>query len=174
MKKTSLIAAVLAVLMLSACAVSAFTVFAADKVIPGDTNLDGKVNIKDATLIQKVAALLVSQPDHYMETSDVDLNGAVNVKDATVIQRFLVDYYKSLPIKEQPTETATETATGTATETATETTTETVTEKTTDTTEPATQKPTEKSTQAPTTVTEPTTTATPTKDDGWGHQIYQP
>lgn len=166
MKKTSLIAAVLAVLMLSACAVSAFTVFAADKVIPGDTNLDGKVNIKDATLIQKVAALLVSQPDHYMETSDVDLNGAVNVKDATVIQLFLADYYKSLPIKEQPTETATETATETTTETATETTTET--------TEPATQKPTEKPTQAPTTVTEPTTTSTPTKDDGWGHQIYQP
>ncbi|MEE3334298.1 MAG: dockerin type I repeat-containing protein [Ruminococcus sp.] len=158
MKKTSLIAAVLAVLMLSACAVSTFTVFAADKVIPGDTNLDGKVNIKDATLIQKVAALLVSQPDHYMETSDVDLNGSVNVKDATVIQRFLADYYKSLPIKEQPTETATETAT----------------ETTTETTEPATQKPTEKPTQAPTTVTEPTTTATPTKDDGWGHQIYQP
>lgn len=170
MKKSSLIAAVLSVLMLSACAVSAFTVFAADKVIPGDTNLDGKVNIKDATLIQKVAASLVSQPDHYMETSDVDLNGSVNVKDATVIQRFLADYYKSLPIKEQPTETATETATGTTTETATETTTET--------TEPATQKPTEKPTekptQAPTTVTEPTTTATPTKDDGWGHQIYQP
>lgn len=162
MKKTSLIAAVLAVLMLSACAVSAFTVFAADKVIPGDTNLDGKVNIKDATLIQKVAALLVSQPDHYMETSDVDLNGTVNVKDATVIQLFLADYYKSLPIKEQPTETATETTTETATET------------TTETTEPATQKPTEKPTQAPTTVTEPTTTATPTKDDGWGHQIYQP
>jgi cell division protein FtsN len=166
MKKSSLIAAVLAVLMLSACAVSAFTVFAADRVIPGDTNLDGKVNIKDATLIQKVSALLVSQPDHYMETSDVDLNGSVNVKDATVIQLFLADYYKSLPIKEQPTETATETAT--------ETTTETVTEKTTETTEPATQKPTEKPTQAPTTVTEPTTTATPTTDDGWGHQIYQP
>lgn len=162
MKKPRLIAAVLAVLMLSACAVSAFTVFAADKVIPGDTNLDGKVNIKDATLIQKVAALLVSQPDHYMETSDVDLNGSVNVKDATVIQRFLADYYKSLPIKEQPTETATETTTETATET------------TTETTEPATQKPTEKPTQAPTTVTEPTTTATPKTDDGWGHQIYQP
>jgi hypothetical protein len=89
MKKSSLIAAVLAVLMLSACAVSAFTVFAADRVIPGDTNLDGKVNIKDATLIQKHAALIEILSGDSLMVSDVDNNGSVNVKDATCIQKYI-------------------------------------------------------------------------------------
>jgi hypothetical protein len=59
------------------------------KLIYGDSDLSGLVNIKDATLIQKHAALIEILSGDSLKVSDVDNNGSVNVKDATCIQKFL-------------------------------------------------------------------------------------
>lgn len=53
----------------------------------GDANMDGKVNIRDATLIQKYLAKLLSLSDEQKEYADFDLNGKVNVRDVTAIQK---------------------------------------------------------------------------------------
>ena len=64
----------------------------------GDTNLDLKVNIKDATLIQKwlvgvqAIDLIREIGDDYMESSvvgDYDYDGKITVRDATAIQKTL-------------------------------------------------------------------------------------
>ena len=56
--------------------------------ILGDANLDGAVNVKDATLIQKYSALLESLQSTQLILADVNCDGAVNVKDATAIQKY--------------------------------------------------------------------------------------
>ncbi len=63
----------------------------------GDTNLDGDVNIIDATLIQKYAAELVNLNYDEHKNADVDCNGNLNVKDATAIQKFLVQLNPNFP-----------------------------------------------------------------------------
>ena len=55
----------------------------------GDVNTDGSVNIKDATMVQKFSAELISKnhPDFNFKNADVNTDGKVNVRDATVIQK---------------------------------------------------------------------------------------
>lgn len=55
--------------------------------ILGDANSDGKVNVKDATYIQKFIAGLINTIDE--EVADCNSDGKVNVKDATAIQKFI-------------------------------------------------------------------------------------
>ena len=55
----------------------------------GDTNLDGKVNIKDATAIQKYAAGLAEFTEDALMVADVNVDEKVNVKDATAIQKYV-------------------------------------------------------------------------------------
>ena len=55
----------------------------------GDANKDGKLNIRDATIIQKYLAKMVPLDDEAVALSDFDGNGKVNVKDATAIQKKL-------------------------------------------------------------------------------------
>lgn len=55
----------------------------------GDTDLSGTVNIKDATLIQKHAARLLTLTDKEIMAADVNKNGNVNIVDATYIQKFV-------------------------------------------------------------------------------------
>lgn len=57
--------------------------------ILGDSNSDGKVNVKDATQIQKSVADLITLDETQTILSDVDSNTKVNVKDATAIQKFV-------------------------------------------------------------------------------------
>ena len=54
----------------------------------GDVSGDGKINIKDATIIQKSAASLVTLTDEQKKAADVNKDGKVNVIDVTAIQRF--------------------------------------------------------------------------------------
>lgn len=55
----------------------------------GDADLNSKVNVKDATHIQKfVASLINLKPTEYL-AADSDRNLTVNVKDATAIQKFI-------------------------------------------------------------------------------------
>ena len=53
----------------------------------GDVNRDGKVNIRDATLIQKYLAKMESLDDEQMIIADITLDKKVNIKDATYIQK---------------------------------------------------------------------------------------
>lgn len=55
----------------------------------GDSNGDGKVNVKDATQIQKAVAGLLTLSEAETLLADVDSNGKVNVKDATAIQKWV-------------------------------------------------------------------------------------
>ncbi len=55
----------------------------------GDVNLDGAVNIKDATAIQKYLTNTIVLSDDALFFADFDKNGVVNIKDATAIQKFL-------------------------------------------------------------------------------------
>ncbi len=57
-------------------------------VILGDADLNGEVNIKDATLVQKVAAKMSAIEGDALKAADVNADSDVNVKDATVIQKF--------------------------------------------------------------------------------------
>ena len=55
----------------------------------GDVNMDGKLNIRDATAIQKHLAKIAELDDAGYLLADYDGNGKVNVKDATAIQKTL-------------------------------------------------------------------------------------
>ena len=61
----------------------------------GDANMDGSVNIKDATQIQKYAAGLIFLSDVEYIAADVTGNGDVNVIDSTNIQK----HGAGLPVK---------------------------------------------------------------------------
>ncbi len=56
----------------------------------GDTTADGKVNIRDATSIQKYLADLVEYNSTDREVADVDSDAKITIKDATRIQKKLV------------------------------------------------------------------------------------
>ena len=60
--------------------------------IIGDTNADSKVNIKDATIIQKHIANIDIGFELDTEISDCDKDGKINIKDATLIQKYLAKY----------------------------------------------------------------------------------
>lgn len=66
-----------------------YNVMLAESVLLGDVNLDAKVNIKDATTIQKSLAKLVTLEGQQINIADVTEDGKVNIKDATAIQKFL-------------------------------------------------------------------------------------
>ena len=66
--------------------------------ISGDSNEDSKVNVKDATLIQKFAASLATLSETQLILSDVNGDEKVNVKDATVIQKFAAGMDTGYPV----------------------------------------------------------------------------
>ena len=54
-----------------------------------DVNMDGVVDIKDASLIQKYLTDLASLADEQMPLADINQDGLVNIKDVTYLQRYL-------------------------------------------------------------------------------------
>lgn len=57
----------------------------------GDANLDGVVDITDATTIQRYNVKMTELSDEALTFADVDRDGEVTIIDATLIQRWLVD-----------------------------------------------------------------------------------
>lgn len=57
----------------------------------GDVDMNGIVNISDATLVQYYASSIKELSDYQLSLADVNGDGVVNVLDATQIQRILVD-----------------------------------------------------------------------------------
>ncbi len=55
----------------------------------GDANLDGKINIKDCTAIQKYLAKYTLLNEQAKLLSDADNNQKLNVRDATAIQKYV-------------------------------------------------------------------------------------
>lgn len=67
----------------------------------GDADMNGEVNIKDATLIQKSVAGAESIKDAVaILAADADQNKEINIKDATIIQKFIARMTVSTPIGE--------------------------------------------------------------------------
>lgn len=61
-------------------------------IILGDANLDGKVNVKDATLIQKALAKLASLEGDGFTAADVNSDNKLSIQDATNIQKYAANY----------------------------------------------------------------------------------
>lgn len=57
----------------------------------GDVNLDGNVDIKDATEIQKYAVELVKLDNVQFANADLNGDGTVNINDATEIQKKIIN-----------------------------------------------------------------------------------
>ena len=55
----------------------------------GDVDLDGKVTIQDATLMQRYCADNVTIDNIQLSFSDADSNGDININDATTIQKIV-------------------------------------------------------------------------------------
>jgi len=69
------------------------------KYILGDADLSGVVNVKDATLIQKVVAGLERNfKDEAQICADANVDTEINVKDATAIQKYVAGLQVNTPI----------------------------------------------------------------------------
>ena len=55
----------------------------------GDVNLDGEVDISDATLLQKYLAKITDLSDIQLELAEVYKDGTVNIADVTAIQKMI-------------------------------------------------------------------------------------
>lgn len=71
-----------------------------DYVKLGDADFSGNVNVKDATLIQKYVASLVTLDEKALFASNVDGSTSVNVKDATAIQKYVASIETGFAIGE--------------------------------------------------------------------------
>lgn len=94
--KKRMFALLMAVLMLMSMA-AMFTVAADDEteLMPGiihkhgDINIDGKVNIKDVTLIQKHLAKIIKFTQKQLNRADVNGLRGLDIRDASHMQKWL-------------------------------------------------------------------------------------
>lgn len=68
----------------------------AEPALTGDVNLDGKVDINDATLLQQYLSELVTLSDEQLAVADANGDGKVNIGDVTAIQRYIAELIPSL------------------------------------------------------------------------------
>lgn len=69
-------------------------------VLYGDTNLDGRVDITDAVLLNKATAGAVKLSDQAADNADCDANGELGTDDAILLLKFLVHLVNTLPYTE--------------------------------------------------------------------------
>lgn len=97
MKRNRFLSLVLALVLALSLAIPgvAFTAAAEEQniasLILGDANLDFKVNVKDATNIQKAVAKITDLGSFASKAADVDKNDSINIKDATAIQKWVAN-----------------------------------------------------------------------------------
>lgn len=87
MKKVLLTLSILVAALVFCCVSASATFVWLNRI--GDADLDSVVNVKDATLIQKHAASIVTLDSYSFFFADADENGTVNVKDATLVQKYV-------------------------------------------------------------------------------------
>lgn len=68
-----------------------------EKTVLGDVNLDGRVDITDAVLLNKTCAGVVLLTDAAKKNADCDCDGEVGSNDAVSLMRFLVHLISTLP-----------------------------------------------------------------------------
>lgn len=68
-----------------------------EKTVLGDVNLDGRIDITDAVLLNKTCAGVVSLTDAAKKNADCDCDGEVGSNDAVSLMRFLVHLISTLP-----------------------------------------------------------------------------
>lgn len=68
------------------------TAVGSGKLLRGDANNDGKVDISDATEIQIISAKLSGIENNRIAAADVDGNGKIDIADATYVQMYLAEY----------------------------------------------------------------------------------
>ena len=90
-------------------------------VLFGDTDLDGKVSIVDATYIQRHLAQLTQLSEEQIEVAKVSGNDKLSIIDATFIQRKLAQLIDKFPVEENSDMTTPTTEPGTETQASTET-----------------------------------------------------
>ena len=153
------ISILIAVLMLAGC----MTVLPAlaEGFRIGDANGDGKVNIKDATHIQRYVASIIIFSDEELRFADVNADGKVNIKDATMIQKFIANLIEGFP-SDNEQEDATTASTDAVTESVGNSTVSTapdepttVTSAATESTDPEETKPADPEVTKPTEPAEP-------------------
>lgn len=66
----------------------------------GDANLDSKVDISDAVLLNKATAGSVQLNEQQKSNSDCDADGDISTNDSVVLLRFLVQLVDTLPSKD--------------------------------------------------------------------------
>ena len=59
------------------------------RILVGDVDFNTKINVVDATEIQKISAELLTADERTKAAADVDGNGIVTVVDATLVQRYV-------------------------------------------------------------------------------------
>lgn len=62
------------------------------ELIPGDIDLNGVVDVNDATLLQKHIALLVELDENALSIADMNNDGYITISDVTIIQRIAAGY----------------------------------------------------------------------------------
>lgn len=60
------------------------------KGLIGDLNLDGKIDVQDATILQKYTVKKLTLTDAQKAVADVNNDGKINIKDCSAIQKMLV------------------------------------------------------------------------------------
>lgn len=75
-----------------------------EKILVGDADLNGVVNVNDATLVQRYCAGIVKFTAKQFAAADVEGDGRVVISDATNIQRIVADMpiVPSAPAPEEP------------------------------------------------------------------------
>ncbi len=66
----------------------------------GDADLNEKINVKDATTVQKHTAKMLTLEDKAYVQADVTGDGKVNIKDATAIQKYVAKLITVFPVEE--------------------------------------------------------------------------
>ena len=128
-------------------------------ILMGDTTLDRRIDVSDATLVQKHIVRFENLTNNSLVAADVDRDNTISIKDATLIQCYVVKFENCgycgtyVDPSQLPTVPATEPTTETpATEPVTEPSTEVTTAPGTEPTVPTTQPPTVAPTTEPTIV----------------------
>ncbi len=71
-----------------------------DDVLYGDVNIDGKVDLSDAIILNKACADAVTLSGKSVLNADCDANGSIDTSDAIALLKFLVHLITSLPSTE--------------------------------------------------------------------------
>ena len=62
------------------------------KLLIGDANMDGKIDVRDASEIQRYLAEFITFTDKQMKAADCYSNGVVEIKDVTVLQKYIAEF----------------------------------------------------------------------------------